>query len=410
MLEFLFCSLLTIVPDYLYRRYAQDKRLGREITFFSVWHELRWGITLCAILTTTLITIVFFYHPSSKSVRSYFRTVTILSETGGRVSEVFVTNNQKVEAGTLLFRLDSSSQRAAVETAQRRIEEVDARLQAAGAELEAATAGVREAQAAVDVIEDDYRRNKALLDRGSSAVPVAEVERLENELHVRQGALEAAVANQVFAEEKISIQLPAERATAVASLEQARAELAKTEVFAGETGRVEQFGLQVGDYINPILRPAGILVPSSFDGQRFAAGFDQITASVIKPGMVAEMACLAEPFTIIPMVVADIQDVIPSGQIRPTDRLVDPQDNPRPGTLTVFLEPLYAQERLTMPPGSTCIANAYSSMHDKLEDPDLGLGRWLYYHMVDTVALVHAAILRIQVLAMPVQTLVFSGH
>jgi len=32
MLELLLCSLLTIFPDYLYRRYRQGKRLGHEIT------------------------------------------------------------------------------------------------------------------------------------------------------------------------------------------------------------------------------------------------------------------------------------------------------------------------------------------------------------------------------------------
>jgi hypothetical protein len=31
MLELLLCSLLTIFPDYLYRRYRQGKRLGKEI-------------------------------------------------------------------------------------------------------------------------------------------------------------------------------------------------------------------------------------------------------------------------------------------------------------------------------------------------------------------------------------------
>ncbi len=39
MLELLLCSLLTIFPDYLYRRYRQRKRLGHEITFYSVWFE-----------------------------------------------------------------------------------------------------------------------------------------------------------------------------------------------------------------------------------------------------------------------------------------------------------------------------------------------------------------------------------
>lgn len=45
MIEFLLCSLVTILPDYLFRRYRQGKRIGHEITFFTVWYELRWGIT-----------------------------------------------------------------------------------------------------------------------------------------------------------------------------------------------------------------------------------------------------------------------------------------------------------------------------------------------------------------------------
>ena len=70
MLELLFCSLLTIVPDYLYRRYAQGKRLGKEITFYSVWFELRWGITSCLILTVGLITVIFYNHPSTQQRHS----------------------------------------------------------------------------------------------------------------------------------------------------------------------------------------------------------------------------------------------------------------------------------------------------------------------------------------------------
>ena len=63
MLEMLFCSMLTILPDYLFRRYVQGKRLGREITFYSVWFELRWGITSCIVLTVGLITVIFYNHP-----------------------------------------------------------------------------------------------------------------------------------------------------------------------------------------------------------------------------------------------------------------------------------------------------------------------------------------------------------
>ena len=49
MLELLLCSMVTILPDYLFRRYAQGRRFGHEITLYSVWFELRWGITACLI-------------------------------------------------------------------------------------------------------------------------------------------------------------------------------------------------------------------------------------------------------------------------------------------------------------------------------------------------------------------------
>jgi multidrug resistance efflux pump len=82
--------------------------LGREINLFTVWYELRWGITLCLILTVSLITTVFYFHPSTKAASSVFRTVTILPETNGRVTETFVDINQQVTEGQPLFRLDST--------------------------------------------------------------------------------------------------------------------------------------------------------------------------------------------------------------------------------------------------------------------------------------------------------------
>ena len=89
MLELMLCSAVTILPDFLYRHFAQGKRIGREITLFSVWYELRWGITLCVLLTISLITTIFYFHPSTSSAVSVFRTVTILPESNGRVAETF---------------------------------------------------------------------------------------------------------------------------------------------------------------------------------------------------------------------------------------------------------------------------------------------------------------------------------
>lgn len=412
MFEFTLCSMLTILPDYLFRRFVQGKRIGREITFFSVWYELRWGISSCAILTVSLITLIFFYHPATNHVGSIFRTLTILPETGGRVSEVLVENNRHVEAGEVLFRIDDASQRAAVETARMHVAEVEASLAVAQADLDAAEGQVAQARAALAQAQDQFERQSTLLTTGSAAARESEVERYQNLVNQRTGEVDAALANKVAVEENINTLIPARRSSAEAALAQAEAELNKTVIKAGVDGRVEQFALQVGDYINPILRPAGILVPSEFaERDRFVAGFGQLSTSVIEPGMFAEMGCLAKPFKVVPMVVVEVQDVIPSGQFRPSDRLVDPANITQPGMLTVFLEPLYKGQADPLPPGSTCFANVYTNNHDRLENDDsLTTGQRIYLHVVDTVGLVHAILLRAKLLLLPVKLLVFSGH
>jgi len=126
--------------------------------------------------------------------------------------------------------------------------------------------------------------------------------------------------------------------------------------------------------------------------------------------MIAEATCIGKPFTILPMVVTQVQDVVASGQFRPTDLLVDVQKLGQPGSITVYLEPLYAGELEGVPPGGSCIANAYTNNHDALAEKDISGPRWLFLHVVDAVAVVHAAILRMQAILLPVQTLVFSGH
>ena len=136
MLELLLCSLLTILPDYLFRRYVQGKRIGKEITFYSVWFELRWGITLCLMLTIGLITTVFYNHPSTANATAYFRTIPILPETNGRVAEIYFDGiSGTVGAGEPIFRLDNSKQEAAAETARRKIAESDAAMVVARADI-----------------------------------------------------------------------------------------------------------------------------------------------------------------------------------------------------------------------------------------------------------------------------------
>ncbi|MBY6057890.1 HlyD family secretion protein [Leisingera daeponensis] len=411
MIETLLCALVTILPDFLFRRFVQGKRLGRELTLFSVWYELRWGLTACVMLTLMVLTTLFYFHPATNAVASYFRTVTILPQVGGRVAEVYVVNNQEVAAGDPILRLEGLSQKAALESARAAIAQVEASRKLADTDLAQADAGIAQARAALAQARDDLERNQLLRDQGSSAVRVTEIERLENLVDQRSASVEAAQAQKAAVEQQIEVLIPAQMASAEAQLQLAQAELDKTLVSAGVDGTVEQFALQVGDYVSPLLRPAGILVPATSGRNRFQAGFNQLAAQVIKPGMIGEIGCMTKPFTVIPMVVVEVQDVIATGQIRPTDELRDLQNMRAPGTITVFMEPLYEGTAEALPPGSNCIANVYTSNHERLEhDESLGTGQRIFLHVVDTIGVVHAAGLRLRLLLMPVKTLVLSGH
>ena len=410
MLELLLCSLLTILPDYLYRRYVQGKRIGREITLYSVWFELRWGITACLILTVGLITTVFYNHPSTSNAAILFRTVPILPETNGRVAEIFVGTTGSIKKGEPIFRLDSSKQEAAVETARRKIAQVEAQTAMARADVENAEGQLQQARSKHQQTVDELETKQELYRRNPGNVPFREIERLQVAEQGDVAAIASANAAKDAAQERLASVLPADKASAEAELSEAQVALDKTVVRAGVTGRVEQFVLRVGDIVNPLMRPAGVLIPEGAGQQVLQAGFGQIEAQIMKPGMAAEATCISKPFTVIPMVVTYVQDFIAAGQFRGGEQLLDPQQITRPGTLLVYLEPLYKDGLAGVTAGSSCIANAYSNNHDEIVSKNTGMLRAAALHAVDALALVHALILRIQTLVLPFQTLVFSGH
>jgi multidrug resistance efflux pump len=410
MLELLLCSMVTIFPDYLYRRYAQGKRLGREITFYSVWFELRWGIITCLMLTVGLITVIFYFHPSTSTATLFYRTVPIVPETTGRVAEVNFNLSAPVKKGDVIFRLDNSKQEAALETARRKIAEVDAALTAVQADVLKAEGQITEAKGSYQQASDELDVKRELQRRNPGIVPQRDIEKLEVALTGRQGGVDAANASKQSAVIRATALLPAEKASAEAALAEAQVDLDKTFIRAGFDGRVEQFLLRPGDVVNPMIRSAGVLIPEGAGRRALSAGFGQIEAQIMKIGMVAEATCISKPWTIIPMVITNVQDYIAAGQFRGGEQLLEAQATVRPGTILVFMEPLYQGGLEGVTPGSSCVVNAYTSNHDVIEAKETGAFKRFALHAVDATGIVHAMLLRIQALLLPVKTLVLSGH
>jgi multidrug resistance efflux pump len=412
MLELLLCSILTLLPDYLFRRYVQGKRIGHEITLFSVWYELRWGITLCLILTVVLIMTVLYNHPSSKAVNALFRTVSIFAETGGRVEKVYVGYNEHVKKGQPLIKLDSSRQEAAIDTAKAKIAEVDGALILAKADVLTSEGKLDEAKGNYQQAVDEYETKKKLYERNPDVVARRELEKLKTLVMTREGSVDAAQATKDAAELRVSTILPAQKVSAEAELAAAKVELERMTIRAGVDGRVDQFVARPGDIVQPapVTRAIGLLIPDGAGEDRLLAGYNQIEAQVIKVGMIGEAACISKPLTIIPLVVSRVQDVIAAGQILQTNQLTELEKLGPPGTVLVVLEPLYEGVLDNVPPGSSCIANVYSDHHEQIASKDTGTLERTYLHFVDAVALIHAIVLRLHAVVLPVQALLFAGH
>jgi multidrug resistance efflux pump len=310
----------------------------------------------------------------------------------------------------VLFRLDNSKQQAALNTARSKIAEVDASMLAAQADVLKAEGQLQEARNSLQQAQDELDVKRELQRRNPGIVPQRDIEKLEVIVAGRQGSLDAATASKQSASTRVTALIPAEKASAEAALAEAQVDLDKTFIRAGVDGRVEQFFLRPGDIVNPILRPAGVLIPEGAGQRALAAGFGQIEGQVMKVGMVAEATCISKPWVIIPLVVTNVQNYIAAGQFRGGEQLLEAQQVARPGTILVFMEPIYQGGLEGVTPGSSCVANAYTSNHELISSGKLSAFKSFALHVVDATGLVHAMLLRIQALLLPIKTLVLSGH
>src|SRR5262249_22561633 len=96
-------------------------------------------------------------------------------------------------------------------------------------------------------------------------------------------------------------------------------------------------------------------------------------------------------------------------QFRGGEQLVD-ASAAKPGTILVFLEPMAKGGLDDVTAGSSCIVNAYTSNHEEISSKDTPALRGFALHAIDTVGLVHALLLRIQALLLPIKALVWIGH
>lgn len=353
--------LLTSFPVII--RYFQLKRRGEVM---SVWN-MRSAVFLWAVMAFLLFLVIFYYHPKSYSGLVPFRTVSVVAQTSGPVTEVKVQNGQRVAKGDPLFSIENSTQQAALRQAEAELDKLAAAEIKAKESLKVAQASVVEAEASLDKLRVDLENAQTLFARNVGTQDA--VRKLESELAVSEAELAAANAQVDLAQSDISQAIPAQRKAAEAAVEGAQVALRQTEVQSFTDGIVTQLAMSAGSPASRlILSPAMVIIPDRPEGLpiRVTAGFSQVARATLHEGMPAEIACdsnvdLSFRNAVLPAKVVSIQPAIAAGQIVPGGKLLEPNNWLVRGSLLVYFELEHPEHEAVMIDGSGCIVQTYTN-------------------------------------------------
>jgi len=223
--------------------------------------------------------------------------VSISANVAGRVSELAIRDNQQVNKGDLLFRLDDRPFRIAVEEAQARLASAKLEVESLKATYRQRLADRASAQSTLDYQTKELARQQGLLEPGISSQ--AQVEKAQVARDAARQELEAAreqitaVLARLGGDPDIAIDNHPTVQQAQAALDRAKLNLSYTIVNAPASGivtKVEQ--LQVGDYLNAAT-PAFALVSSQ--NIWIEANFKEVQLTHMVPGQQAEILIDAYP-------------------------------------------------------------------------------------------------------------------
>ncbi|WP_035551003.1 HlyD family secretion protein [Burkholderia sp. 9120] len=188
--------------------------------------------------------------PYTQQARVQAFVVPIASEVAGRVTRVYVKNNQDVKAGAVLFEVDPEHYRIAVDRARADLESVRRQIGASTAGIDSAQASLRAAQAGELRARQDSERLERLYreDQGTISQRRLELARASLEQAVSQVAAARAEVQRAREQEGGSEDDNARFRSAATGLEKAELDLASTQVRARSSGLVTDLRTDAGQF------------------------------------------------------------------------------------------------------------------------------------------------------------------
>ena len=236
------------------------------------------------------------------------RAITIAPKLPGYVTELLVTDNQRVRAGDVLLRIDDREYVAARDQAAGRVASAEAQLANARlalelarvtypAKLEAAQAQRDATQAILTRAQADLRRQQALprpattqtnVDEATAGAAQTRAQLAEAEAAIRQA--EPVGLNIAQAEAQVH-ELEGELAQARAQLAQAEVDLSYCTLIAPQDGWVTRRNVERGTFVNAGASLMALVSPEVW----VTANFKESQLNRMRPGQPARMSVDAYP-------------------------------------------------------------------------------------------------------------------
>jgi len=188
--------------------------------------------------------------PYTTQARVHALVVPIAAEVAGRVSDVSVSSNQFVDAGDVLFKIDSERYRLAVATAEANLQSARQATGASAANVDAAEAQLGAARASQRRAEQDAVRLQRIKTEDPGAISERRIESAEATLAVTKSQVGAAEAGLERARQDLGESGDANSRIlqAQAALDQAELDLARTTITAPDSGVVTDVRVNRGNF------------------------------------------------------------------------------------------------------------------------------------------------------------------
>ncbi|ANN76406.1 HlyD family secretion protein [Bordetella flabilis] len=210
---------------------------------------VRW-VVLLILLSLAWYLLADRFTPYTQQARVQAFVIPVAAEVSGRVTRVYVRNNQDVQAGAPLFDVDPEHYRIAVDRARAELESTRRQIGAGTAGVDAAQASLRAALANETRARQDSGRLERLYrdDRGTVSLRRLEMARAGLEQATSQVSAARAEVQRAREQEGGRDEDNAKLRSAAAALEKAELDLANTQVRARSAGLITDLRTDTGQF------------------------------------------------------------------------------------------------------------------------------------------------------------------